>query len=80
MNANPWLKRSVWLLVFGCLVACFWLFPLDVNASSPFQSVPPPVNDNFEDATNVEAFPFSAVVDIGAATLQDDEPQYCNYM
>jgi PKD repeat protein len=80
MNANPWLKRSVWLLVFGCLVACFWLFPLDVNASSPYQSVPPPVNDNFEDATNIEAFPFSTVVDIGAATLQDDEPQYCNYM
>ena len=80
MNANSWVRGVGWLFVFGIFVVCFWLSPLDVSASSPFQSVPPPVNDNFENATNIGALPFNTVVDIGGATLQAYEPQYCNYM
>ena len=79
MNANSWVKGVGWLFVFTCLVACFWLTPLDVSASSPFQSVPPPVNDNFADAAVVEGLPFNAVVDIVAATQEANEPQACYY-
>jgi hypothetical protein len=36
--------------------------------------VPPPLNDNFEDAASIDSLPFTDTVDLIAATLQTGEP------
>jgi hypothetical protein len=44
------------------------------------QLVPPPENDDFANATMVEAMPFGGAVDIVGATTEPDEPQYCEFI
>src|SRR3990172_8553803 len=38
------------------------------------QSAPPPPNDDFDDATEISALPFSDVVDTAGATIALDDP------
>jgi len=51
---------------------------LVLSGVQPAYAAPPP-NDNFADATIINALPYSSIVDNSEATVEPDEPQYGNY-
>ena len=52
-----------------------WDFGWTSTVSLTVEAIPPPVNDNFADATQFSSVPFSANVDLTAATTEPGEPQ-----
>lgn len=73
MNASRWEIRAGLLLVFGFVVVLCLSSPLDVSASPTFQTVPPPANDMFAQASPL-ALPVSFTDSNAGATTEDNEP------
>lgn len=72
-------QKLILAIFIALAVALGLAFQTDVDpAQAWFQSPVPPVNDDFDSATVIAALPFSGAQDISGATIEPDEPQYCN--
>ena len=72
-------KHQLWKLAAAVALATMLVVPGVSASTSVFQSPPPvpPPNDNFASATIISSVPFSDAVDIGMATTEYGEPQWC---